>query len=212
MYMGKNVLITESQKNLLLIESFGGNFLDIIKKNYEFTKKVLDDSSSQIGMNLQFLTTWGASIGGFMSPINEYLSSGNITISSLDMSLILTGIIATHYLDNSEKVNKILKTINEKGLTEIFIRGLRKSEELKKTFFDFILSLNITLSKVINMLSFTFIIPILPLFYEMAINMSIDVRDIKQISVRLASFGLLTISGVILKELIQKIINRFNSK
>jgi hypothetical protein len=210
--MGKSILITENQKKLLLVESLGNNFSDIIKKNYEFTKKVLEESSSQIGVNLQFMMTWGASIGGFMSPINEYISSGNVNVTPMDMSLILTGIIATHYLDNSEKIKKIIKVIEEKGLMDTFVIGLKKSEELKKTFFDFIKSLNITLSKVINMLSFTFIIPILPLFYEMVVNMSLDTKDIKQIVMRLTSFGLLTISGVVLKELVQKIINRFNSK
>jgi hypothetical protein len=212
MYMGKSVLVTENQKKLLIIESFGDNFLDIVKKNYEFTKKILEESSSQIGMNLQFMVTWGASIGGFMGPINEFLQSGNVNISPLDMSLILTGIAATHFLDNSEKVNKIIKIIQEKGLMETFTRGLRKSDELKKAFFDFISSLNITLHKVTNMLSYTFIIPLLPSFYQMATNMSIDPKDIKQISLRLSSFGLLTISGIIMKELVQKIINRFNSK
>jgi hypothetical protein len=210
--MGKSVLITESQKNLLLIESFGDDFLDIIKKNYEFTKKVLDESSSQIGMNLQFMSTWGASIGGFMSPINDYISTGNINLSSLDLSLILTGIIATHYWDNTEKINKITEIIKERGLMDTFIMGLKKSDDLKKVFFDFISSLNITFHKVTNMLSYTFIIPLLPSFYQMASNLSINSSDIKQISLRLSSFGLLTISGIILKELIQKIINRFNSK
>lgn len=212
MYMGKSVLITENQKKLLLIESFGENFLEVIKKNYEFTKKVLDESSSQIGMNLQFMFTWGASIGGFMSPINEFLTAGNVNVSSMDMSLILTGIIATHYLDNSKKINKIISVIQEKGLMEVFLKGLKKSDELKKSFFDFIGSLNITLHKVTNMLSYTFIIPLIPTFYQMAINMSISDEDIKQISLRLSSFGLLTISGIIIKEIIKKIINRFNSK
>lgn len=210
--MGKSVLITENQKKLLLIESFGENFLEVIKKNYEFTKKVLDESSSQIGMNLQFMFTWGASIGGFMSPINEFLTAGNVNVSSMDMSLILTGIIATHYLDNSKKINKIISVIQEKGLMEVFLKGLKKSDELKKSFFDFIGSLNITLHKVTNMLSYTFIIPLIPTFYQMAINMSISDEDIKQISLRLSSFGLLTISGIIIKEIIKKIINRFNSK
>jgi len=212
MYMGKSVLITENQKKLLLIESFGDNFLDMVKKNYEFTKKILDESSSQIGMNLQFMVTWGASIGGFMSPINEFLSSGDLNISSMDMSLILTGIIATHYLDNSEKINKITSIIKEKGLMKVFLKGLKKSEELKKVFFDFISSLNITLHKVTNMLSYTFIIPLLPSFYQMATNLTINPNDVKQISLRLSSFGLLTISGIIMKEIVQKIIDRFNSK
>jgi len=210
--MGKSLIITENQKKVLLVESFGDNFLDVIKQNYEFTKKILEDASSQVGMNLQFMITWGASIGGFMSPINEFLLSGDINLSSLDISLILTGIIATHYLDNSEKINKIVKVIKEKGLENEYFLGLKKSEELKKAFFDFIVSLNITFHKVTNMLSYTFIIPLLPSFYQMASNMSINPNDVKQISLRLSTFGLLTISGIIIRELIQKIIDRFNSK
>lgn len=210
--MAITIIITESQKRRLLNEGGGGgNFSEVIKKNYDLVKDIISKSSSQIGLNLEFLITWGASIGGFVGPLNDFISGQNPDFSDLDISLILTGIIANYYIDNKSLVNKIATTIKERGLTDSFKKYLRKSRELKKVFFQFVESLGITLHKVTNILSYTFILPLLPMLYDMA-KTGADSKDIKELIQRLAGFGILTVSGIILKELITKIVRRFKGK
>jgi hypothetical protein len=70
-------------------------------------------------------------------------------------------------------------------------------------------SLNLTLHKVSNMMSYTFIIPLIPMLYQMAQSGNYDNNDIKQVALRLASFGLLTVSSVMVRELISKLLRRF---
>lgn len=210
--MAITIIITESQKRRLLNEGGGGgNFSDVIKRNYDLVKDIISKSSSQIGLNLEFLITWGASIGGFVGPLNDFISGQNPDFSDLDISLILTGIIANYYVDNKSLVNKIATTIKERGLTESFKKYLRKSREFKKVFFQFVESLGITLHKVTNILSYTFILPLLPMLYDMA-KTGADSKDIKELIQRLAGFGILTVSGIVLKELITKIVRRFKGK
>lgn len=210
--MAITIIITESQKRRLLNEGGGGgNFSDVIKKNYDLVKDIISKSSSQIGLNLEFLITWGASIGGFVGPLNDFISGQNPDFSDLDISLILTGIIANYYIDNKSLVNKIATTIKERGLTDSFKKYLRKSRELKKVFFQFVESLGITLHKVTNILSYTFILPLLPMLYDMA-KTGADSKDIKELIQRLSGFGILTVSGIVLKELITKIVRRFKGK
>jgi uncharacterized membrane protein len=132
-------------------------------------------------------------------------------MSDIEISLLLTGIIASYYVDNKEYVKKILNKIKEKGLSDVFLRVFKKSQELKNAFFDFIESLNITLHKVTNIMSYTFIIPIIPMLYDMATSSNLDGEQISEIAKRLVSFGVLTVSGILVKELINKIIKRFNS-
>jgi len=64
---------------------------------------------------------------------------------------------------------------------------------------------------VTNIMSYTFIIPLIPMIYNLSKG-SPDSVEPSHIAQRLYGFGLLTISGIILKELINKLIKRFRSK
>ena len=121
------------------------------------------------------------------------------------------GVIASYYIDNKTFVTKIFDKIKEEGLIKPFKTVLTKSKELKEVFLDFIGSLGITLHKVTNIMSYTFIIPLIPMLYNLGKG-DPDSFELSHIAQRLAGFGLLTISGVILKELINKLIRRFRNK
>jgi hypothetical protein len=209
--MSVTILITEEQKRRLLSEESGNNFGDVIKQNYEFVKKIVNDSSKQIGINLEFLITWGATIGGFVGPLEDFLSGQYPELSDLEISLILMGVISSYYIDNKTFVTKIYEKIKEEGLIQPFKTVLNKSKELKEVFLEFIGSLGVTLHKVTNIMSYTFIIPLIPMLYNLAKGDSNSVEPL-HIAQRLSGFGLLTISGIILKELINKLIKRFRSK
>jgi hypothetical protein len=209
--MSITILISENQKRRILSESSGDRFGDILKQNYEFVKKIIKESSEQIGINLEFLITWGATIGGFVGPLEMYLHGKHPELSDLEISLILTGVIASYYIDNKEYVKKIYSKIKEEGLIRPFRVVLSKSGELKKTFLDFVGSLGVTLHKVTNIMSYTFIIPIIPMIYNLAKGEPNAVEP-SQIAQRLVGFGLLTVSGIVLKQLINKMIKRFQSK
>ena len=209
--MSKTILITESQKRVLLRESVNKELTNVIKRNYEFTKDIISKSSKQIGENLQFLITWGASIGGFVGPLNEFIEGRFPHLTEHDISLILTGVIASYYIDNKKLVVKILNTIKSKGLMGEFTSVLRKSSQLKDTFVDFMESLNLTLHKVTNIMSYTFIIPAIPIIYGGIVNGSLQPEDVKELALRFSSFGLLTVGGLVLKEMLGKLIRRFSN-
>ena len=179
-----SVLINEHQKKQLLVESSLNQFTNVVKNNYEFVKSIIQDSSKQMGMNLEFLITWGASIGGFVGPLNDFIKGEFPDISSTDLSLILTGIISIYYLDNKKFIKNILSLIEEKGLKSIFSVVLNKSKEFKSVFVEFISSLNLTLHKVTNIMSYTFILPLIPMLFQMAQSGQFNQQDIKEISIR----------------------------
>ena len=64
--MKMQVIINESQKKYLLVESLNNVISTKIKEMTDFTKKTLKETSSQIGINLEFLFGWGAAIGGLV--------------------------------------------------------------------------------------------------------------------------------------------------
>jgi hypothetical protein len=205
------IIITENQKRIILTESLGEEVADVIKQNDKRVNTIISDIKGKVDVNIKFLLTWGAGIGGFIAPVEDFLRGEFPELSSMDVSLILTAIIFTYFSENEESLKNIKKKILENDLSEPFFRTLTKSEELYKTFFKFIKSLGGTLQTMINMLSYTFIIPILPLIYNMVSSGFIDNSNYEEIAKRIVGFTGLTISSVLFERLLKKLIRRFKS-
>ena len=205
------IIITEQQKRIIITESTGEELGNVIKQNTERVKEIINEAQNQIGMNLQFLLTWGAGIGGFMGPVEDFVREKYPEIDESELVLILIGVIATYFVDNKKIVTKIYTKIYEDGLSGIFDRILKKTDTLRNTFIEFIDSLGLTFHKITNMLSYTFIIPILPMIYQMVEDGSTENVDLKQLAIRIISFTGLTLSGIIFKELLSKLVIRFKS-
>lgn len=210
--MSITIKITEQQRKKLILEKSDEKMSEVSEKNFDFVKSVLKKSSKQIGVDLEFLITWGASIGGFIGPLNDFINDKYPDFSDMDVTLILVGVISSYYVDNKELLKRVLTKIKEEGLFEKFKKVLSKADELKSSFFSFIESLNITLHKITNILSYAFIIPLIPMLYNLAKEGIGNGEDINEIVKRVLSFGILTVSGVLVKELVSKIIKRFRSK
>jgi hypothetical protein len=71
-------------------------------------------------------------------------------------------------------------------------------------------SLNLTLYSMTNIMSYAFIIPILPLIWELS-QKDINQPEIIEIVTRIISFGVVSVSGNLLKQLFKKLIDRFRS-
>jgi len=207
--MKTTIIINEQQKKLILKESIVDNIRKSIEEGYEYSTKVLSEVKKDYGLNLDFLITWGASIGGFISPIGEFVQGKYPSLTDVELSLILTGIIAVHYLDNKKDIEKILLKIKEEGLSDAFKVGLKKSNELKNTLFNFLESLNITFFKVSKMMSYAFIVPILLMLFNMVKSGQISVSDAKEITIRIIGSGVVSLSGIVVRDLVTKLIKRF---
>lgn len=209
--MKLSILITEQQKKILIKESIIDELGSVLKNNFESVKEIISESKKQMGVNLEFLLTWGASIGGFVGPLNQFIEGQFPELSRVQVISISIGIIATFFLDNKETIKKILKKIKEDSLEEEFLVTFNKAKELKKAFLDFIESLNLTFGKVTNMMTYAFIIPLLDKILNFTLEQSPTDDDIKQLVIRISSFGLLTIGGVALNRLIKSMVKRFRT-
>lgn len=203
------IIITESQYKKILFESRLKSLENKVDELKDFFKKVSSESKKQIGLDLSFLTTWGVTIAGFVSPVQQYISGSFPELSSSDLALLSTGIILTYYESNKEMLGKVLEKIKEKELIFEFDKSLEVATKLKDVFFNFINSLAIPVSKISNMLAYTFLIPLIPDLYEVA--QGVDSLNIKETILRILSFISISFSGVFVKRLIQEIVKRFKS-
>ena len=194
------IIITETQKRIILRESNGEEIKNTIKTNTEKIEKIIKESKEQIGINLEFLLTWGAGIGGFMGPVEDFIQGRFPDLSETEFLLLMTGVIATYFVKSKKTLTKIYNKIKEKNLDNKFESTLKKSDSLYQSFLDLVESLNLTIHNLSNMLSYTFIIPILPNILSMVENESS--LDISNLTKRIIGFIGVTIAGVSIKEFV----------
>jgi hypothetical protein len=202
------IIITENQNKALLNESVSESIIRSYRSMKKFTEKVLKETKETTGLDFEFLMSWGSTLGGLMMPVSQFIEGNHPELTSLDISLLITGAMVTYYTSNKKVLSKILETIKEKGLVDVFDEVLSSTSNLKDTFLSFISSLNITMGKMANMLAYTFLIPLLPQLYEMA-QTGYDQNTVNQIVKRILSYGTIIGSSAIIRELIKKIIVRF---
>ena len=203
-----NILITESQERMILNESIGRELGDILRRNSDLGKLISNQIKEVMGNDKIGLLTFGSSVGGLMGPVGEFIAGNYPTMNDVEISLLLTGVIATFFYNSPKLINKITSIIKDKNLESEFEVALTKTKELKDVFYEFMESLNITFFKVTNVLGFTFLIPLLPYIHELSSG-NLTMSDITKIAKMLTSYGFITVSATILKEILTKIIKRF---
>ena len=208
--MKKSVLITERQRKRIILENVSDRITSEIESGYGLVKDVLSKSAKQYNLDVRFLLTWGATIGGIIGPLNDYITGLNHPFTDEQVCLVLTGVIASLYYDNQKVIDKITDTIKKEGLLSLYTKTLKKGKELKNVFVKLIDSLNITTHKFTNIISYAFLIPILSILYNIS-SEDFSSSDVNEIVKRIMAAGLVTISGNLLKEVVTKILKRFKA-
>lgn len=205
-----DIILTESQYIKVLQESKENAMSDVFTDGKNFTKKIIKDVKKQFGIDFVFLGTWGSVIGGFVGPISKYMSGRYPNLTETDITLISFGIILTFFSSNKDKLREVLELIKEKKLITFFDRGLSKSYELRDALFGFLESLNLTFSKVSNMIPYTFLVPLVPILKDLS-DLSIGEKQINLIAMGIGHYlgGIFTSQMVYM--LVKKIIDRFKS-
>ena len=203
-----DLILTESQFIKLLKEQQEKEIAEIFEKSRDFTKKFLKDVKKQFGIDFTFLLTWGSVIGGFVGPISDYMEDRYSNLSESDITLICFGITLTFFSTNKEKLHKVLEIIKEKKLITFFDRAMIKSYELRDAMFNFLDSLNITFSKVSNMIAYTFLIPLVPLLKDIS-DLDLSEQQVNLIVTGVSHYTGGIFASNLLTTLIDKIIKRF---
>lgn len=204
-------VISKKHSSSFVILEGDRRVLPELKSIKAFTKEIQRKSREQFGTNFKFLATWGAAIGGIMMPIQQYLDNGSFQINDTEKFLILIGVGAIIFFESEEKIKKLVKLIEEKGLINVFSQVLQKGEVLRESFLSFMDSLNITLQTLTNVLGYAFLIPVLPMLLDFA-QSGYSEQELRELLLRFAYFTSISISGIALKEVVSKIIKRFKGR
>ena len=205
----RTIIITEQQRRVILSEMAKNEIDKTIGENDKLLKRIAKDASEQINFDLKILGTFSLSIGGLMGPVEQFLSGEFPEFSPMERSLILAGIAIQYVLDNKKPLSLLLSKIKEKGLYDAYKAALEKTELLKDSFLSFVESLGVSVKKTSNIIGYTFLIPLVPLLYQISTSGDFNENQIFEVIKRLSGFVALNVGGISLKELLNLIVKRF---
>jgi hypothetical protein len=107
-------------------------------------------------------------------------------------------------------VSDIINKIKEEGLSDYFESVLEKSDKLKTAFKNFLESLSLTLSSVQEIISYSFLLPLITDFINVANGTQNFWGASEIITERILASGVVIVSGEILSSLISKILKRLS--
>ena len=207
--MCMDFLINESQLNFLVESENTEKFTRNMKQLNSFTVNLVNKAKKIFGLNFKFLITWGPVIGGFVGPLDKYIRDNYVEFSEDSIILITLGIACTYFYQNKKETKKLYEKIEEEGMVGVFEEMLIKSKELKNSFVGFLESLNLTLGTTVEMIHYSFLIPIINDLQQIAHGAKNTTELAKLIVERLVVSGVILISGQALVDVINKILKRF---
>lgn len=201
-------LINESQLRTILMEQDKSKMSGYMKKLYSFTNNLVNRVSKSYGINLKMLTTWGASVGGMVLPLDNYIRTKNFDITDDQKYLVLAGIAFIFFFENNKSISKVLEKIKEEGLEDVFNDVMSKAQELKGAFKSFLSSVNVTIGSFLDTVAYSFLIPIIVDIQSIAANSSNLKESSMLIAERLIASGVVIVTAKVLANVIRKISER----
>lgn len=206
------VYITDLQRKKLIIESISNDIEDVSNESKKLGDSILDEVKKQTNLDLGILLSWSASIGGFMSPLNDIIQGKFPEFSDSDRFLILSGLLFSVLYQNKKYFNEIKDRLVQNGLYQFFLDLLPKAERIKDNFLSFLNSVGIYIDNIAKIIGFTFVIPILPIIYSLVSqsdNFSLSVDEIVK---RILMYLTTVTTGVTIKKFITKIVSKMKKK
>jgi len=208
--MNMNFIINESQLRLITESITPSKMAENCRKMNSFTNRLVSKVNKKYGLNLRLLATWGPAVGGLVMPLDNYIKTGSFEADDTQRALILVGVAATLLFDNSRTLKSIVKKIKEEGLMETFEIALVKGMELKTSFTRFLESLNTSIGSLSELVSYSFLIPIIGDIQKIITKNTDILLASETIAERMISSGVVLVSAAVLVEVIEKIMRRLS--
>ena len=74
-------IISEQQLKFILEEQDRSKLSTYMKMLTSFTNDIVSQAKRKFDLNIRLLLTWGASVGGLVLPLKNYLDTGNFELN-----------------------------------------------------------------------------------------------------------------------------------
>lgn len=201
------ILISENQKKELIILESVSKIGSLIKDMSKVGNDAIKTANANFKFDLKILATFSAGIGGVIVPLNDFVRGEFPKLTEQNYVLITVAVAMILVTEHTENIKKLLTEISKQNLDKEFKKTLKVGTELKNSFLDFMNSLNLTFSKITQIMGYAFLIPVIDIIWGLSQDNMID--NTSEIVIRmLLSLGT-HYSAIFLKEIITKMIDRF---
>jgi hypothetical protein len=202
--------ITESQLKYIVESNKSENISDDLKELFEITKTIVNDTLEKYNIDSRLLLTWGAAVGGLVGPLDNFIRNNNFQLTNSEISLILVGVASTIVFDNEKLFKDVLDKIKTEGLEKTFYKILSKGKKLKESFIGFVTSLGVSVTNITALVRYSFLIPIISDIQSLIYSSNNPKEVVARIVERIFYSGVITVSEIILKRIISRIVKRFS--
>lgn len=201
------ILINENQKKELVILESVSKIGSLIKDMAKVGNDAIKTANANFKFDLKILATFSAGIGGVIVPLNDFVRGEFPKLTEQNYVLITLAVAMILVTEHTENIKKLLTEISKQNLTKEFKKTLKVGTELKNSFLDFVNSLNLTFSRITQIMGYAFLIPVIDIIWGLSQDNMIDGTN--EIVYRmLLSLGS-HYSAIFLREIITKMIDRF---
>lgn len=172
---------------------------------------MVKDVSEQYKISGKFALTYGAGIGAIMVPVREYLHNEFSGLEPWQISSLVIAAISIVFFEGKEYY-KLKKQLEQEGLNDELDSAVKKTTSLKDKFADMLNILGLSIYKGLDVVSYTFLLPILGMLINVLSNFGFESVEFATLVQALLTSGVITTSGVVIRDVLQKISSTFSKK
>jgi len=197
------VILTESQYRKVLKENFDQRIGNSLSKMHAFSEKVVKDASTQLKFDFRFLVTYGAGIGAILQSVFDYLQGNFNGLDDTQIAGLTVMAVGVVFYENKD-LRDPNNIINSLGLADQLNKAISFTDKLKLKFSHLLKLLGMSIHRVSNIVSYSFLIPILSIVIEIVTKHGVESDQFQTLLESLLTSGLIAVEGVALRDILIK--------
>lgn len=205
------VVLTEEQYRRILKEDYNDKISSSLMKLHDFSKKVVSDAARQLKFDFRFLISYGAGIGAILQSVFEYLDGNFNGLDDTQIAGLAVMAVGVVFFENKD-LKSALSKVNDMGLNDELDQAVAYTEKLKSKFSYLLKLLGMSIQRVSNIVSYSFLIPILSIVIEIVTKHGADSTQFQMLIESLLTSGLIAVEGVALRDVLLKAAEMIENK
>jgi hypothetical protein len=202
-----NVLITEEQNKLILLEGMSDIMSAIFEHGADFSANLYKRIMKRYKFNLKILLTFGAGVGALMEPLMEFLKGNYPDLNEEQITLLVVATVCVVFNEGKEVLKQVLPIIKKQNLENEFTSGVNKVKALITSFKGFIATLGNSAAFISDVMSYIYLIPVLGYLATFVSQNSLTPEQIENLVKLLVASSSLHVTTAFLEESIKRMLD-----
>jgi hypothetical protein len=202
-----NVLITEQQNKIILLEGMSDIMSAIFEHGADFSANLYKRIMKRYKFNLKILLTFGAGVGALMEPLMEFLKGNYPDLNEEQITLLVVATVCVIFNEGKEVLKQVLPIIKKQNLESEFTSGVNKVKALVTSFKGFIATLGNSAAFISDVMSYIYLIPVLGYLATFVSQNSLTPEQIENLVKLLVASSSLHVTTAFLEESIKRMLN-----